>query len=306
MVFEPDFTASHASPAHVPMALNPASTVLPIVPAPDFTASHASPAHAPTVLNPASTVLPIVPPVFFNQSQTSEAHSAAFLTNETTAVTARDLMVSHPSLTFLIAVSPISLKLSQFAATVDARPAAPASIKPKPIGILPATIARMPSTRDAPLIIPVITPIGPRNLSVITFQLAVTVAARPTAPAAIMPRPRGIAAPLNVKTAPSASNAPLTIEVIVATLPVNLSFNQSQLNVAAAPVTPAASNPTPIGTFAPEKVRIAPSAIDAALIAPTTPFADAETLPVIKSQFRPTAAARLAAPAAIIAIPSPR
>ena len=182
--------------------------------------------------------------------------------------------------------------------------AAPAAISPIPKGSATPDSARIaPNANVAP---PTIPPYDFNQDWIVVYrrvQLIVTVVASPTAPATISPIPNGSDALENASIAPIANKAVLTPAVISAAVPVNLFFSQSQLSVATAPVTPAANRPTPSGTFTPVNARIAPSAIEAALIAPTTPFAEADTLPVRKFQFKPIAAARLTAPAAIIAIP---
>ena len=157
--------ASHALLVHSPIASNAAVIVLAMVCEPAFTIFQASPAKSAILPATTETVFTMVSAPFSRKFHTASAHSPTFFFKATHAVTASSLMVSHPSFTFPIASEPSFTRPSQFAATVDTRPAVPAKIKPMPRGTLLPKIASMPRTIEAPLTKATTAPIGPFSFS---------------------------------------------------------------------------------------------------------------------------------------------
>ena len=205
-------------------------------------------------------------------------------------------MVSHPACTFSIAVFPIPTRLSQFAATVDASPAVPARISPRPTGTLPDSRASIPRAREAPLIKAVTFPIGPFNFSIRKSQL-MEMAATLT-PAIIMGIPIS-GCPANANTAPIPREAPPTIDAIAFTFSSIVSPMVFHAMVTEpSPVDNAPIiKPMPRDIFPPEKASIAPTANPPANAASTAAIA-CFTSVLIPSQFATIALVIDAAPEA--------
>ena len=212
------------------------------------------------------------------------------------------------------AIIPISLStllilptiLSQFKATPATRETAPAAIRAIPKGNATPDKARIAPTaiRAAPTAIPISLSTA-LIFSVIAPQLREAVAMIPTAPAAIMAIPRGVATPVRARIAPIPISAPLTIEVIVEIDPLRSPVMESQLRATAETreIAPAAIMPIPRGIFTPVSAKIAPKVSNA-------PPTIASNVPIafrigsdMESQLRPIAVASPIAPAAISAIP---
>ena len=195
---------------------------------------------------------------------------------------------------------------SQLRATPETSDTAPAAISAIPRGNATPDRAKIAPTaiRAAPTAIP-ISFNTPLTFCVNDFQLREAVAIIPTAPAAIIAIPRGVATPVKARIAPIPIKAPLTIEVMVEIEPLRSPVIESQLRATAdtRDTAPAAIMPIPRGMFTPVKARIAPKVSNALpTIASRVPIAlrigsDKE------SQLRPTAVARPTAPAAMRAIP---
>ena len=195
---------------------------------------------------------------------------------------------------------------SQLRATPATRDTAPAAISAIPSGNATPVNARIAPTaiRAAPTAIP----ISFRTaliFSVIAPQLREAVAIIPTAPAAIIAIPSGVATPVRARIAPIPIKAPLTIEVIVEIEPLRSPVMESQLRATAdtMEIAPAAIMPTPRGIFTPVSAKIAPNVSNA-------PPTIASSVPIafrigsdMESQLRPTAVASPIAPAAMSAIP---
>ena len=112
------------------------------------------------------------------------------------------------------------VNVSQFAATVIARPDAPRIRSPIPRGSAAPEKARIaPRAKRAALTIPTTNPIGPSSVVWIVSQFAATDVARPAAPRISIPIPKGIFAPEKVIIAPIARSAALTIPTTAPTGP---------------------------------------------------------------------------------------
>ena len=195
---------------------------------------------------------------------------------------------------------------SQLRATPATRDTAPAAIRAIPKGKATPVSAKIAPTaiRAAPTAIP----ISFRTALIFCVkapQLREAVAIIPTAPAAIIAIPRGVATPVKARIAPIPIKAPLTIEVMVEIEPLRSPVRESQLRATAdtRETAPAAIMPTPSGIFTPVSAKIAPNVSNA-------PPTIASSVPIalrigsdMESQLRPTAVARPIAPAAISAIP---
>ena len=95
------------------------------------------------------------------------------------------------------------------------RAAAPATMRPAPSGTLtPENTRKAPIANRKPPSTPVTRVSTFANRSDISFQFAITEAAKPTAPTAIRPRPRGMFAPVTTRIVPIASKNPLITAVI--------------------------------------------------------------------------------------------
>ena len=196
--------------------------------------------------------------------------------------------------------------LPQFSATPATIEAAPATIRPIPIGSpTPVTHRMIPSTRSAaPTAIPSSFK-KPLTFSTRKFQLREAVAAKPTAPAAISPIPSGVATPVRARISPIPIKAPLTSATIAIifsfTVPVRLSHLRATADTS--DTAPAAISAIPRGVATPEKARIRPRAIKApptiAVMSAITSF----NCFGILSQAKAAALAIEAAPRAMRAIP---
>ena len=92
---------------------------------------------------------------------------------------------------------------------------APATMRPAPRGTFtPEKTRNAPIANKNPPRIPVIRVSVFANLSDIPFQFSAIVAAKPIAPTAINPRPRGIFAPVTTRIVPIANRNPLITAVI--------------------------------------------------------------------------------------------
>ena len=120
--------------------------------------------------------------------------------------------------TLVVTLLSLFVKVSQLRATAVPRAAAPARIRPTPRGvaapvkarIIPMAMEAAPTTRRIFVIVFLI-------LSGIVSQFNPTVAARPTAPAAIIPIPNPVATPVRARIAPIPIKAPLTIATMLST-----------------------------------------------------------------------------------------
>ena len=147
---------------------------------------------------------------------------------------------------------------------------------------------------------------GPPSRFVIVSQFAITVAARPAAPAISNPIPRGSATPLNTKTAPITNSALLTTATTPPIAPCSkvLIVSQFAATVVASPIAPATISPKPSGTLAPLNAKIAPKTNNAPESRPTTAPTGPCSASLIVSQFAAMTVAIPAAPTAISARPS--
>ena len=149
---------------------------------------------------------------------------------------------------------------------------APAARIAIPIAGWPRNVRIAPSASNPPATYREIVLMLSLIYDVMLPQFAATVDARPIAPAIIRPRPRGICAPENTRIAPIASNAPLTSATIFPKDPCSAFRISSQFSDTASQIAiaPRAISARPIGIFAPENVRIAPSARSAAPVNSST------------------------------------
>ena len=125
-----------------------------------------------------------------------------------------------PAIASILVVTPFSLfvKVSQLRATAVPIAAAPARIRPTPRGVATPVKARIiPMAMEAAPAMRRIFVVTFLILSGILFQFKPTVAARPTAPAAIIAIPSPVATPVRARIAPTPIKAPLTIATMLST-----------------------------------------------------------------------------------------
>ena len=126
----------------------------------------------------------------------------------------------EPAIDLILVNTPLifSLMVSQLIATAVPRAAAPARIRPTPRGVATPVKARIiPMAMEAAPAMRRIFVVTFLILSGILFQFKPTVAARPTAPAAIIAIPSPVATPVRARIAPTPIKAPLTIATILIT-----------------------------------------------------------------------------------------
>ena len=200
-----------------------------------------------------------------------------------------------------------SCTVFQFAATAVARPIAPTIIIPIPSPMLaPENVKIAPITSSAPDISAVIAPMGPSNSDLIVSQFAAMVAAMPSAPTTIRPRPRPIFAPENSRITPISSSATLNSAVNTPSGPCSSALIVSQFAAitVANPIAPAIIKPKPTGILAPEKTSSAPMTSSAPDTSATTAPNEPCNSSLIASQFVVTAPQIANAPSAIKPMPS--
>ena len=126
----------------------------------------------------------------------------------------------EPAIDLILVKTPLifSLMVSQLRATAVPRAAAPARIRPTPRGVATPVKARIiPIAMEAAPAMRRIFVVTFLILSGILFQFKPTVAARPTAPAAIIAIPSPVATPVRARIAPTPIKAPLTIATMLST-----------------------------------------------------------------------------------------
>ena len=138
------------------------------------------------------------------------------------------------------------------------------------------------------------------------FQFNATADTRDTAPAAIMPTPRGIFAPVNARIAPKVRSAPPTM---LSRRPIALRMGSDILSqfkpiAVTRPTAPAAISAIPRGTSTPVKANSAPIANNAPLTIPVRIDSAFLMSPLRNFQLIAAAVTKAAAPATIRAAPS--